>query len=111
MGRNSCCQCEERLAAVLHSTSFKHALYWLMRNLLKISRVTAGVNIPGLSGVTRLLVGESLGVRDVGHPASVCGKDERQTLGGASPGFPVNFIGFAEHHAAFLNESRTRGSC
>ena len=28
----------------------------------------------------------------------------------ASPGFPVNFIGFAELHAAFLNESRTRGS-
>jgi hypothetical protein len=56
MGRNSCRQCQERLAAVLHSTSFKHALYWLMRNLLKIPRVTAGVNIPGSLRVTWLLV-------------------------------------------------------
>ena len=56
MGRISCRQSEERLAAVLHSTSFKHALYWLMRNLLKISRVTAGVNILGFSGVSGMLV-------------------------------------------------------
>jgi hypothetical protein len=54
MGRISCRQSQERLAAILHSTSFKHALYWLMRNLLKISRVAAGVNIPGFLGATRL---------------------------------------------------------
>jgi hypothetical protein len=161
MGRNSCRQCQERLAAVLHSTSFKHALYWLMRNLLKISRVTAGVNYSGFPGVTRLRAGgrESRGERcGIPHLAknerdapnflyaaldrTACapffeerrmkfweptklhrksgmwgtrllfaGKDERQTFDGASPGFPVNFIGFAEHHAAFLNESRTRVSC
>src|SRR5580704_9038119 len=34
---------EERLAAECHSTSFKHALYWLMRNLFKIPRGAAGV--------------------------------------------------------------------
>jgi hypothetical protein len=28
---------------------------------------------------------------------------------GAVPGFPVNFVGAAELHAAFPNESRTRG--
>jgi hypothetical protein len=28
-----------------------------------------------------------------------------------APGFPVNVVGFADLHAAFLNESRTRGSC
>ena len=27
------------------ATSFKHALYWLMRNLLKIPRGAAGVNV------------------------------------------------------------------
>src|ERR1700733_11778178 len=69
MGRNSCRQCQERLAAELHSTSFKHALYWLMRNLLKISRVTAGVNISGRSGVTGLLVGgEESGRKTCGIP-------------------------------------------
>jgi hypothetical protein len=35
----------ERLAAECHSTSFKHAHYWLMRNLLKIPRGARGVNI------------------------------------------------------------------
>ena len=29
--------------------------------------------------------------------------------GGASPGFPVEFGGVGEPHAAFLTESRTRG--
>src|SRR6204780_5621757 len=28
-----------------------------------------------------------------------------------SPGFPVKFVGVDELHAAFLNESRTRGCC
>jgi hypothetical protein len=37
--------------------------------------------------------------------------ETRQTFEGASPGFPVNLFGFAELHAAFLNESRTRGIC
>jgi hypothetical protein len=27
------------------------------------------------------------------------------------PGFPVEFVGVDELHAAFLNESRTRGRC
>jgi hypothetical protein len=36
---------EERLAAECHSTSFKHALHWLMRNLLKIPRGALGVNV------------------------------------------------------------------
>jgi hypothetical protein len=36
---------EERLAAECHSTSFKHALYWLMRNLFKIPRGARGVNV------------------------------------------------------------------
>jgi hypothetical protein len=28
-----------------------------------------------------------------------------------TPGFPVKFVGVDELHAAFLNESRTRGRC
>ena len=44
---------KERLAAECHSTSFKHALYWLMRNLFKIPRGAAGVNVRGfLAGVS-----------------------------------------------------------
>jgi hypothetical protein len=31
-----------------------------------------------------------------------------ESIGGASPGFPVEIVGVGEHHAAFLNESRTR---
>jgi hypothetical protein len=38
------------------------------------------------------------------------GERKRQTFDGASPGFPVNLVGFADLHAAFLKESRTRGS-
>jgi hypothetical protein len=30
------------------ATSFKHALYWLMRNLFKIPRGAAGVNVGGI---------------------------------------------------------------
>src|ERR1700722_7678258 len=41
----SCRQFPVRLAAKFHSTSFKHALYWLMRNLLKIASRRTGVNI------------------------------------------------------------------
>jgi hypothetical protein len=33
----------------------------------------------------------------------------RKEKGGASPGFPVEFGGVGELHAAFLTESRTRG--
>jgi hypothetical protein len=35
------------------------------------------------------------------------GKDK----GRATPGFPVEFGGVGEPHAAFLTESRTRGRC
>jgi hypothetical protein len=45
----SYCQFQERLAAECHSTSFKHALYWLMRNLLKIPRGAAAVNVRWIS--------------------------------------------------------------
>jgi hypothetical protein len=33
----------------------------------------------------------------------------RMSLRCPDPGFPVNFCGSAKLHAAFLNESRTRG--
>ena len=44
-------------------------------------------------------------------PVAIAGKRKRQTFDGAPPGFPVNLVGFAELHAAFLNESRTHVSC
>jgi hypothetical protein len=34
--------------------------------------------------------------------------DSAKNSGGASPGFPVEFVGVGELHAAFPTESRTR---
>jgi len=36
-------------------------------------------------------------------------KDSEKAVEGASPGFPVDLVGVGELHAAFPNESRTRG--
>jgi hypothetical protein len=36
-------------------------------------------------------------------------RDSENAIVGATPGFPVKFVGAGEPHAAFLNESRTRG--
>jgi hypothetical protein len=36
---------------------------------------------------------------------------QQQTLGAPCSGFPVEFVSVDELQAAFLNESRTRGSC
>src|ERR1700733_4734640 len=44
MGRKVLLPVSGASAAEHHSTSFKHALFWLMRNLLKIPRRFAGVN-------------------------------------------------------------------
>jgi hypothetical protein len=38
----------------------------------------------------------------------VCTYLQEKEKGGASPGFPVEFGGVGELHAAFLTESRTR---
>jgi hypothetical protein len=101
----SCRQSQVRLAAEFHSTSFKHALYWLMRNLLKISRGRAGVNILGPQrkylGAHGLLVGggESRG-KSCGIPHLA--KNERDA---------PNFLQVDETRstcAPFLKERRMR---
>ena len=52
------------------ATSFKHALYWLMRNLLKISRGTAGVNVEWiLAGVSAQQMVPGVGLERPGDPS------------------------------------------
>jgi hypothetical protein len=75
-------------AAECHSTSFKHALYWLMRNLLKITRVASAVNIRGQPAL-------------VSTTFPALGKDSLANLSalrwGALPRFPDNHAGTADY--------------
>ena len=53
MGRKVLLPVSGASAAEHHSTSFKHALFWLMRNLFKIPRGGVVVNGSGFMGVSQ----------------------------------------------------------